>query len=82
MPNIHSTAILEGEVNLADDVQLGPHCVLAGPITVGPGTRLIGTVYLQGPLTLGANNTIYPFTCLGFAPQHAQFDPKRLARVW
>ncbi len=76
MPNIHSTAILEGEVNLADDVQLGPHCVLAGPITVGPGTRLIGNVYLQGPLTLGSNNTIYPFVCLGFAPQHAQFDPQ------
>ena len=76
MPTIHSTAILEREVNLSDDVQIGPYWVLTGPITVGPGTRLIGNVYLQGPLTLGANNTIYPFACLGFAPQHAQFDPQ------
>lgn len=76
MPNVHPTAIVQGNVDLADDAQIGPYCVLTGPITAGPGTRLLGNVYLQGPMTLGANNTIYPFACLGFAPQHAQFDPQ------
>ena len=75
MPEIHSTTIIEGEVQLAEDVVIGPHCVLTGPITIGAGTRLIGNVYLQGPLTMGDGNTIYPFTCLGFAPQHAKYDP-------
>ena len=75
MPTIHPTASLEGDVHLADDVSVGPHCVLTGPITLGAGCRLVGNVYLQGPLTLGRENVIYPFACLGFAPQHAHFDP-------
>lgn len=72
---IHPTAVLEGEFDLADDVVIGPGCVLTGPITIGPGCHLIGNVYLNGPLTIGANNTIYPFSCLGFAPQHRKYDP-------
>ncbi len=75
MPTIHPTAALEGDVQLAADVAIGPHCVLTGPITIGAGTRLIGNVYLQGPLTMGCGNVVYPFACLGFAPQHAKFDP-------
>ena len=80
MPNVHPTAILDGDVQLADDVVIGPHCVLdgaAGPIRIGSGTRLIGHVYLTGPLTLGERNAIYPFTCLGFASQDLKWDPQR-----
>ena len=77
---VHPTAILDGDVVLADDVHVGPHCVLSGSVRIGPGSRLIGNVYLTGPLTLGAENTIYPFVCLGFAPQHAKFDPNEPGR--
>lgn len=77
MPEIHPTAILEGDINLADDVEIGPGCVLTGPITIGPGSRLIGHVWLNGPLTLGKSNTLYPNACLGFAPQDISWDPKR-----
>jgi len=73
---VHPTAILDGDVQLADDVVIGPSCVLTGPVTLGQGTRLIGHVYLTGPLTMGARNVVYPFTCLGFAPQHAKYDPQ------
>jgi UDP-N-acetylglucosamine acyltransferase len=74
MPTIHPTAIIEGEVNLADDVVIGPHCVLTGPITIGEGTRLVGNVYLQGPLVMGRRNVVFPFACLGFAPQDLKYD--------
>lgn len=74
MPDVHPTAILEGDVTLADDVVVGPNCVLTGPVTIGAGTTLLGNVYLHGPVTIGSGNAIYPFACLGFAPQHAKFD--------
>ena len=80
MPTIHPTAILEGEIDLADDTVIGPYCVLRGPIRLGPGTHLIGNVNLQGPLTLGERNVIYPFACLGFAPQHTRYDPNTPGR--
>jgi len=78
-PPIHPTAILTGDVSLAPGVSVGPHCVLdasIGPVTVGPGTKLVSHVCLTGPLTLGARNTLYPFVCLGFAPQDLKWDPQ------
>ena len=77
MPDVHPTAIIRGEVELADDVLVGPGCVLdgrSGPITVGAGTRLIGIVYLYGPLKIGTVNTLYPGVCIGFAPQSVGSD--------
>lgn len=76
---IHPTAILVGDIRLSDGIVIGPHCVLTAPagtaITIGAGTRLIGNVYLTGPLTLGENNTIYPFVTLGMPPQDLKWDP-------
>ncbi len=69
MPEIHPTAILDGDIKLADDVVIGPHCVLTGDITIGSGTTLIGNCYITGQLTMGCNNTVYPFCTLGFAAQ-------------
>lgn len=75
MPEVHPTAILEGDIRLAEEVFIGPNCVLTGPIAIGAGSRLIGNVYLRGPLIMGEGNVVYPFACLGFAPQHMKFDP-------
>lgn len=79
MPKVHPTAILEGDIDLAADVAIGPHCVLSAPagtrISIGPGATLIGNVYLTGPLKMGARNTLYPFVTLGFPPQDLKWDP-------
>jgi len=72
---VHATAILEGDVRLADDVRVGPFCVVRGPVEVGAGTRLLGNSYLQGPLRMAGENTVYPFVCIGFAPQSLGYDP-------
>ncbi len=40
-PNrIHPTAVIEGAVDLADDVVIGALCYLRGPLTIGAGTRI------------------------------------------
>jgi UDP-N-acetylglucosamine acyltransferase len=40
MPTIHPTAVLSGEIELADDVTIGPLCYLQGPLVVGAGSRI------------------------------------------
>jgi len=77
MPNIHPTATIDDQARLAEDVVVGPQCVIEGPVTIGPGTKLIAQVYLKGPLTLGANNTIYPFATIGLEPQDWKADPNK-----
>ncbi len=74
MPDIHPSSVIDPRAVLADDVIIGPGCVIDGPAEVGPGTRLIGRVYLSGRVVIGANNVIYPNACLGFAPQHRKID--------
>lgn len=73
MPTIHSTAILEGEITLADDVEIGPYCILRGRISLGAGTVLVQNVHLNGPLAMGAGNACYPGVAIGFAPQDKGF---------
>lgn len=77
MPDIHPTANVSPDAELADDVVIGPNCTIEAQVTLGPGTRLIGSAYLKGPLTMGANNTVYPFACIGYAPQHRKYHPKQ-----
>ena len=74
---VHPTAILEGEIDLAEGVEVGPHCSLQGRVRIGPSTVLMGHNYLRGPLTVGAGNRLYPFACLGFEPQDYKYDPNR-----
>lgn len=76
MAKVHPTAIIDPQSQLASDAEVGPGCVIQGPVVVGPGCRLIGHVYLQGQVTLGQNNTLYPFACVGFEPQDLKYDGK------
>lgn len=75
MPHVHPTAVLTGEIQLADDVVIGPGCTLTGRIGIGPGTTLVASAHLQGPLRIGERNVLYPGSCIGFAPQDLKFDP-------
>lgn len=75
MPEIHPTAILEGEVNLADDVKIGPYCIIKGPVTLGPGVQLLEHVSINGPTTIGAGTIVYPRAALGYEPQDYKFAP-------
>lgn len=75
---IHPTAIIDKQVRLADDAQIGPGCVIQGEVTIGEGCTLIAHAHLQGPLTIGSGNTIYPFVSLGLAPQDRKFNPSIL----
>jgi UDP-N-acetylglucosamine acyltransferase len=49
--------------------------VIEGPVKIGAGTRLLHRVTLEGPLTVGADNTFYPNACVGLPPQDLKFDP-------
>ncbi len=73
MPTIHPTAIVSKESELADDVQIGPFCVLQGRVRLGHGCHLISHVSLMGPITIGERATIYPGARLGFPGQDFKF---------
>ena len=75
MPQVHSSAIVDSSVHLADDVVIGPGCVVQGEVRIGSGTQLLHNVYIRGPVTIGARNTLYPNVCIGYPPQHRGVAP-------
>lgn len=67
--NISSLADVHPQAKLADDVEVGPFCVVGPHVTIGAGTRLESHVSITGHTTLGRNNRLFPGAVLGTPPQ-------------
>ena len=71
---VHPSAVVDAGAELADDVEVGPLCVLGDGVSIGPGTRLVARCTVLGPTRLGARNVVYPGACLGAPPQDRSYD--------
>jgi UDP-N-acetylglucosamine acyltransferase len=70
MTQVHPSALVDAGARLADDVEIGPFCIVGPDVTLGAGTKLLSHVVIDGVTTLGENCAVYPFTTLGGPPQH------------
>jgi len=70
---IHSTAIVHPKASLADDVVVGPFCMVGEHVRIGKGTRLLSHVAVDGWTEIGERNEIHPFVSLGGPPQHLHY---------
>jgi len=66
---IHPTAIVHPSAGLGDGCEIGPYCVIGEQVRLGPRCRLHSHVVVDGHTTLGADNEVYPFACLGLKTQ-------------
>jgi UDP-N-acetylglucosamine acyltransferase len=79
-PRVHSSAVIGGDVELADGVEVGPFCMLEGRIRIGAGTRLIGHVTILGDTEIGEGNVVHPNVVIGDEPQDIAYrgGPRRV----
>jgi UDP-N-acetylglucosamine acyltransferase len=77
---VHASAVVGQEVELAGGVEVGPFCHLDGHIRIGAGTRLIGHVTILGDTEIGAGNVFHPGAVIGDEPQDLTYTgaPRRL----
>jgi UDP-N-acetylglucosamine acyltransferase len=75
MPTIHASAVVDPSAEIADDVVIGPGCVVVGPVKLAAGVQLLANVYLQGPLTVGERTRFWPGACIGSDPQDYKVKP-------
>ena len=59
--------------DIADDVEIGPYCVIGPDVKIGRGTRLIAHACIQGVTTLGEETSVHPFAVIGGEPQDVSF---------
>jgi UDP-N-acetylglucosamine acyltransferase len=73
---IHPSSIISSEVEIADDVEIGPFCVIQGKVKIGQGTFVEGHVTLgsrHGILEIGEKNYFSPGAVIGGAPQDISY---------
>lgn len=69
MPEIASTAVVDKTAQLAEDVYIGPGCVIGPNAIIGAGCTLKANVVIGPGVTLGSNNRLFPNCVLGEEPQ-------------
>lgn len=77
---IHPTAVVHPQAELAQDVVIGPFSVVGEHVKIGNGTRLIAHVYVEGRTEIGERCQLYPYASIGTPPQHLQYrdEPTRV----
>ncbi|MFQ3610035.1 MAG: acyl-ACP--UDP-N-acetylglucosamine O-acyltransferase [Fimbriimonadales bacterium] len=73
MATIHPTAVVHPSARLADDVQVGPYCIIGANVEIGSGTTLGAHVIIEENTFIGRNNIIYHGAVLGAPPQDRKF---------
>jgi UDP-N-acetylglucosamine acyltransferase len=73
MPQVHPTAIIAPGARLADDVVVGPYCVIGEHVVLGPGVSLKAHVVIDGRTTIGEGTRIFPFASIGFETQDLKY---------
>jgi UDP-N-acetylglucosamine acyltransferase len=72
-PRIHPLACVDPRAQLANDVEVGPFCVIGPDVAIAAGTKLLAHVTVMGQTTIGTDNVIYPNAVLGAPPQDKKF---------
>ncbi len=80
MPRIDPTARVADGARLADDVEVGPYCIVGPQVELRAGVRLQSHVNVAGVTVIGERTQIYPFASLGTPPQsvHYRGEPTQL----
>ena len=71
--SIHPTAIVAKGAQLPASCTIGPYCTIGPNVILGENCELVSHVVLDGHLTIGHNNRIFSFACLGIAPQDLKY---------
>ena len=73
MAKIDETARIAKGAELADDVEVGPYCIIGAQVKLAAGVKLYSHVNIQGVTSIGAGTEVYPFASLGTPPQSVRY---------
>ena len=74
---IHPTAIIDPGARIAESAEIGPYCIIGAEVEIGPRTRLMANLYIEGPTWIGEDNLFYPFSSVGVASQDRKYKGER-----
>ena len=70
---IHSTAAVDSQAQLGEDVEVGPFSVIGPDVVIGRGTIVENNVTIKGDTKIGEFNHIHPGAVIGGEPQDISY---------
>jgi UDP-N-acetylglucosamine acyltransferase len=74
---IHPTAIVDPRARIHEGADIGPYCIVGAEVEIGPRTRLMAHVYVEGPAWIGEYNVFFPYSTVGVASQDLKYKGER-----
>lgn len=71
---IHPTAIIDPSARLAENVTIGPWCIVGPDVEIGEGTVLHSHVVIRALTRIGCDNQFFQFSSIGEACQDKKFE--------
>ncbi len=77
---VHPSAIIATGAVVPASCTIGPFCTVGASVVLGERCELVSHVVLDGHLTMGDDNHVFPFTSLGCSPQDLKYkgEPTKL----
>jgi UDP-N-acetylglucosamine acyltransferase len=71
--NIHATAIVSPQANLAEGIQIGPYSIIESDVNIGKNTIIGPHVVIESHTDIGEDCRIFQFASIGAAPQDLKY---------
>jgi UDP-N-acetylglucosamine acyltransferase len=71
---IHPTAIVDVKAAIGQGTVIGPYCIVAADVVLGPDCWVQHHVTLSGPMTVGARNKFYAYSSIGQQTQDLKYE--------
>jgi UDP-N-acetylglucosamine acyltransferase len=77
---IHPTSFVAPGAVVPDSCIVGPFCIIGPNVVLGERCELVSHVVLDGHLTMGDDNRVFPFSSVGCSPQDLKYknEPTKL----
>ena len=69
----HPTAIIHPNAKLACSVTVGPYSLIGESVELGEDCEVMSHCVLEGNTRFGKGNRIFPWACVGLAPQDLKY---------
>ncbi len=80
-PQIHPTAVVDPGATLGHGSAVGAFSVIGAEVSLGEGSSVGPHAVIEGPATLGSRCRVFPFACLGMAPQDLKYRGEKTTLV-
>jgi UDP-N-acetylglucosamine acyltransferase len=74
---VHPTAIIDPAACIDDTADIGPYCIIGAEVQIGPRTRLVANLFVEGPAVIGEDNVFFPYSTVGVASQDKKYKGER-----